>query len=455
MITNPDQTWANFCEFSQQVMTKHAVPGISVGILHHGAVQTAGFGVTNIKHPLSVTDETLFQIGSITKTFTGTAMMRLVEAGQVDLDLPIRTYLPDFAVADETVAAQATIRHLFTHMGGWVGDYFDDTGGGDDALARYVANMVALEQLAPLGTVWSYNNAGFSVAGYVIEKVTGQPFHQALAELVLEPLAMKMAFLNPTDAMPHRFATGHQDGPDGPELAQPWPLARASQAKGGLITHVKDLLRYAQFHLGDGTTPDGIRLLNQKTITQMQTSQVEVWPNRDWGLTWGIDLIDGVRQVWHSGGTVGQISLLALMPERNFALAVLTNAYAGRIVTEQLRRWALQHYLNLIVEDPEPLTTSETDLVQYVGHYSRPFATIDVGLLGGKLIAQVTNRGGFPTKDTPPRPSPPPMSLGLTGSDQLSVLDGPLQGNRLEVIRQANGDIGWIRFGSRIHPKNK
>ncbi|MEM7032213.1 MAG: serine hydrolase domain-containing protein [Chloroflexota bacterium] len=448
-----NETWDQFCDYIPQVLEENNMPGTAVGILHNGDRKMAGFGVTNVQHPLVVTDDTLFQIGSITKTFTGTAMMRLVESGQVDLDVPITTYIPDFAVQDETAAMEATIRHLFTHLSGWVGDYFDDTSGGDDALVKYVTNMAELPQLAPLGKVWSYNNAGFSVAGRIIEVITKKPFHTAMQELVLTPLGLERAYLDPTDAMPHRFVAGHTDGDNGPEIALPWPLSRCTQPMGGIITDIQSLLTYAQLHLDNGRASNGEIILKSETIKAMQTPQASVWSNLDWGLTWAIDTTGGIRQIWHSGGTVGQISLLVLVPERNFAFGILTNAYSGRQVTNELRRWILHHFLGVKMANPEPLTVSEAELATYEGTYKRPFATIDIGLLGGRLIAQITTNGGFPTKDTPPRPSPPPMTVAMTGKDQLSVIDGPLKGNRLEVVRDDAENIGWIRFGSRIHRK--
>ncbi len=174
MGANHEANWDHLCQFVGKVMQEKGVPGVAVGILHGVETAAAGFGVTNVDHPLSVTDETLFQIDSITKTFTATAIMRLVEMGKLKLDATVRTYLPGFKVAYESAASQATIRHLLTHMGGWFGDFFPDTGGGDDALRRYMVDMAELEQLAPIGTVWSYNNSGFCLAGYVIETVTGK-----------------------------------------------------------------------------------------------------------------------------------------------------------------------------------------------------------------------------------------------------------------------------------------
>ncbi|MCB0105225.1 MAG: beta-lactamase family protein, partial [Caldilineaceae bacterium] len=172
----------------EELMSATGVPGAAVGIIHNGQRHTAAAGITNHDHPLPVTADTLFQIGSITKTMTATVAMRFVEAGRLDLDTPIQPYLPQFQLQDETAATQATMRHLLTHMGGWVGDYFENTGTGDDALARYVAKMAALPQQVPLGTLWSYNNAGFSLAGHVLEAIADKPYETIVQEELFDPL---------------------------------------------------------------------------------------------------------------------------------------------------------------------------------------------------------------------------------------------------------------------------
>jgi Beta-lactamase class C and other penicillin binding proteins len=208
------------------------VPGVALGVLRDGEERHAGFGVTSVDNPLEVTPETRFQIGSITKTFLGTTAMYLVARGVLDLDRPVRAYLPELRLADADATEQVTLRHLLSHTGGWVGDYFDDTGWGDDAAAVYVERMVDLPQLTPVGELWSYNNAGFVLAGRVIEAATGQRFEDVVQELVFDPLELTSSSFWPWEVMTHRFVVGHV-GEEEPVVARPWPVGRSSHAAGG------------------------------------------------------------------------------------------------------------------------------------------------------------------------------------------------------------------------------
>src|SRR5581483_4758846 len=123
------------------------------------------------------------------------------------LDKPVRSYLPTFRLAHEGAARVLTTRHLLTHTGGFVGDFFLDTGRGDDALARYVERMDGLAQLTWPGEVYSYSNAGFSLLGRLVEVLTGETFEAALRRLVLAPLGLLSGtVLFPEDAMARRFA---------------------------------------------------------------------------------------------------------------------------------------------------------------------------------------------------------------------------------------------------------
>ena len=268
-----DTLFAELSSVIQEEMTRQGVPGVAVGVWFEGQAYTAGFGVTNVDHPLPVDEETLAQIGSISKTMTATAVMRLVEKGLLDLDAPVRRYLPDLQLADEGVAAAVTLRHLLNHTGGWAGDYFSETGLGDDALIRYVEEMAELPQLTPLGDVWAYNNSAFSLAGRVIEAVTGQTYEQAMQELVFDPLGMARAFFFANDVITYGFVVGHSGRDAGPEpqVLRPWALARSAHSAGGVVTNVGELLRYARMHMGDGTAVDGVPFLRPATLQEMQT----------------------------------------------------------------------------------------------------------------------------------------------------------------------------------------
>ena len=439
-----------------EAMERLHVPGVAVGVLHEGKEHAAGFGVTNVDHPLPVDGDTLFQIGSTTKTVTGTAAMRLVEMGALDLDVPIRTYLPDLRLSSEEVAARVTLRHLFTHTAGWVGDYFDDPAHGDDALAKIVAAMTDLPQLTPLGEVWSYNNSGFYLAGRVIEVATGKTYQAAVKELVLDPLGMTMSFFFAAEVITYRVATGHHVIDERPVVARPWALPRAGHPAGGIISTVKDQLRYARFHMGDGVAGDGTRLLAPASVALMQSPQVEASGGNEWGLTWGIRRRGGVRIILHGGATRGQMSAFVMVPERDFAITVLTNADRGSTLHDELTRWALGHYLGLEEPEPTPLELSEEELAPHVGRYVGAGSTsdFDLSLRDGGLVIQVILKGGFPTKESPPPPAPPPMRMAFFDVDRVVVLDAPMKGARGEFLRNPDGSIAWLRI-SRIRARQE
>jgi CubicO group peptidase (beta-lactamase class C family) len=432
-------------------MHRLPIPGAVVGVLHEDEEYIAAFGTTSIEHPLPVTEDTLFQIGSITKTYVATAVMRLVEMGRLELDRPIRQVLPDLKLMDETASAQVTMRHLLTHTGGWVGDYFDDFGLGEDALARMVAKMADLQQLTPLGEVWSYNNAGFYLAGRVIEVVTSASFEKAMQELVLDPLGLNMSFFFAHDVITHRVAIGHKVVDKQPEVARPWAIGRAAHPAGGIVCGVKDLLRYARFHMGDGTTPEGTRLLSQESLALMQTPMFPSTGISMIGLSWSITTVDGTKMIAHGGGTNGQATLLRCVPSRNFAVAIFTNSDDGDSLCLETANAATKQYLGLTLPEALPLDLPEETLVAYVGTYEAAGEICEITFRDGGLVLQVTPKGGFPTPDSPPSQAPPPVRVALYAQDRAIVLDEPLKDARGEFLRNPDGSIAWLRAGGRIH----
>jgi CubicO group peptidase (beta-lactamase class C family) len=429
------------CDAVRASMDETQTPGVAVGLLHEGEERVAGFGVTSTENPLEVTPDTLFQIGSITKTFTGTAAMRLVERGDLDLDIPVRTYLPGLKLSDEDVAARVTTRHLLTHTGGWIGDYFDDFGTGDDALARMCESLAMLPQLTPLGEVWSYNNAGFYLAGRVIELIAGKPYETALQELVLEPLGLEHTFFHQDDVMTRRFAVGHLRNDDGPQnVARPWGIGRAHHAAGGIAATVGDLLRYARFHMGDG---EGA--LQRATLDEMQTSQLEVGSTFEFvGITWSISERTGARLVGHSGGTNGQQSLFFFAPQHDLALAVLTNHQRGSDVAAAARAPALEA---IGACEPEREAV-DLDVDEYLGRYESALIEAELRRDDGTLVLAVAPKGGFPKKESPPPPAPPPEPVAFYAPNRLFATGGTP--GEADFLRGKDGSIAWFRVGGRV-----
>lgn len=440
------ESWERLVEFIATCAEECMVPGVAFGILHDGVAKAAAYGSTSVDNPLDVTENTLFQIGSITKTFTATLIMRLFEMGKLDLDAAVQSYLPDFHVADSEVSSRVTIRHLLTHMGGWDGDFFENTGFGDDALGSYVEAMASLSQSAPLDRVWSYNNSGFALAGHVVATVMDSRFEEVLKELVLEPLGLEHSFLFPFDVMTHRFAAGHIVK-GSPRVARPWVLARSITPMGGIISDVADLLSYARFQMGDGTGRDGIPVVSRAVLDAMQRPEVPVFGNRSWGLSWAVEDIGGVRQINHGGATNGQIAFLGIVPERRFAVAVLTNADTGRRLTREVNRWSLNEYLGLEVPRPRPAQAAPDELQEFEGFYRNQFAEAELSVVGGRLVVVLVDRSSLSNEEEDPVP---PFSLAVSGPDQLIVLDGPMEENTVEVVRADDGTIGWLRLSGRI-----
>ncbi len=200
----PDPKFDALVRLIERKMAQYGVPGVAFGVVKDGVTRARGLGITNLDNPQAVSADTVFALASISKTVTATAMMRLVEQGKVDLNAPVRRYLADFAVQDEKVSREVAVWHLLTHTPGWEGQLNSEDRGAQ-TLAHFITTMKDLPQLANPGEVWSYNNAGFNVAGRVIEVTSGQTIHNAFRSLVFEPLGLRRSFTRIEDLVTWPF----------------------------------------------------------------------------------------------------------------------------------------------------------------------------------------------------------------------------------------------------------
>jgi CubicO group peptidase (beta-lactamase class C family) len=237
---------------------------------------------------------------------------------------------------------------------------------------------------------------------------------------------------------------------DGPEVALPWALARTANPAGGLLSSVRDQLRYARFWLGDGTAANGTRVLSPASMREMQRPQAQMGLDASVGLAWMLRDADGVRIVAHGGATRGQISAFVMAPERRFAITVLTNADHGSELCNSVTAWALRELLGLHEPETTHLPASEPELAALAGTYTAALSDLELRLEAGALMLHVAPKAGFPTRDAPALPTPEPMRVAVCGPDRIVVLDAPLKASRGEFLRGPDGAIAWLRFGGRV-----
>ncbi|HEX5807127.1 MAG TPA: serine hydrolase domain-containing protein [Anaerolineales bacterium] len=447
-----DPTFKKIAKKIVSEMKRLQVPGVAIGIWHNGQESAEGFGITSVEHPLTVTADTLFQTGSISKTFTGTMMMQLAEQGKVDLDAPVRKYIRDFKLRNKEVAQKVTVRHLLTHMGGWVGDYFNDFGNGDDALARMVRDVAKLPQAQPLGTLWSYNNTGFNIASRIIEIVAKKPYEQAAQEILFDPLGLKMSFFYPSDELfTHRFVVGHQKVNGKVQVTRPWAIGRAGNGVGGVVSTVCDLLKYARFHMSKGQKG----VLSSRSLRLMRQPQVDAGPRGMMGITWFIRKVGDLTVYAHGGATNGQQAYFFFIPDRDFACVILTNSDDGGIITSAIFSYALELYFKTKSEPKKTIEVPASDLRSFAGRYRIGTECFDLKVKDKYLVYHHIPLGGFPRPDTPPGPAMPPMRFLFYEKDKVIGLDEPFKDALGDFIRDEKGRLLYFRIGGRAHKKMK
>jgi CubicO group peptidase (beta-lactamase class C family) len=386
-----------------ELIQQYDVPAAAVAVLADGEIADHAAGVLSKATGVEATVDSVFQIGSVTKLWTSTLVMQLVDDGMVDLDTPVRTYVPEFRISDESAAEQITVRQLLTHTSGFEGDIFTDTGVGDDAVEKFLGVLHDVPQLFPPGEMWSYNNAGFVVLGRMIELLRGKSYDACLRERLFAPLGLTHAATSPYEAIMFRAAVGHIETEPGAGYhpAPLWALARSNAPAGAMLAmSPRDLLAFVRMHLDDGVATDGTRVLAPGTAAQMHEHQVDVPDLGALGNSWGLgfERFDSTQGhfVGHDGNTIGQAAFLRIVPEAGVAVTLLTNG--GNAMS--LYRDVVGHVIDELTDAhlpalPVPAAAPATiDAGRYVGTYSSDIVDFEVGQDGnGRIWATSTPKG--------------------------------------------------------------
>ncbi len=448
-------------DFVDATAAELGIPGVAVGVWVDGREVRACRGVTSVENPLPVDPNTLFVLGSVTKAYTATTLMRLVAEGRVDLDAPARRYVPELMLADEQAPAHVTVLNLLNHTSGLGWDLLIDTGAGNDALARFVPKLAELELVAPPGVRASYSQAGFSVLGRLIEEVVGLPYEEAVASILFEPLGLSHSFFAAEDVITRRFAVGHNLGEDGKlSVARLWKGPRYRNPGGGMVSSLSDQLRFARFHLGNGHSDTEERVLPAALLDRMKEPTVELRGSSlgdAIGICWFLRDVDGVRTVGHGGSANGQFTELLTVPERDFAVVSMSNAGPhGIAFNRSVCRWALENYLGVVDRDADPLPYDEGRAREFVGRYENDAMDLNIATDGAAMTLAVDIKPEIRAaadEDLPP--GYPREEIGLLPGpgDEYIITEGGMKGTRGFFTRDHNGSIVGIDVGGRIHTR--
>lgn len=382
---DPAELEAFLDELMAKDMEEHHIPGAAVSVVKDGMLFFAkGYGYADLENRIPVEPEqTVFAIGSAGKLFTWTAVMQLVEQGKLDLEADVNTYL-DFHIPD-TYPQPITLRHLLTHTAGFEDLWFEAFAWEADDLmpvGEWLASHIP-GRVRPPGEVAAYSNYGAMLAGYIVARVSGQPYEQYIQEHIFDPLRMEHSTMQrplPPNLREHESkGYWYSDGAYQavPVVPDDYLGQMAMNPAGGHLSSAMDMARFMITHLQGGFYGDAsseIRILEETTARQMQDTLYAPDP-RILGTAYGFfDFSDnGQRTIGHSGSTIGFATLLLLLPDQNLGVFVVyTNEDVGGLTTQHFgfQRAFFDHYFPApSVEPIQPPADFDQRASRFVGSY--------------------------------------------------------------------------------------
>lgn len=330
------------------------LPAFSISLVDGDkTVWAEGFGYQDELQTVPATAETVYRVGSVSKLFTDIAVMQLVEEGKIQLDVPVTTFLPEFAPSNPS-SEPITLRQLMSHRSGLVrespvGNYFDPD---EPSLAETVASLNKTSLVYPPNTRTKYSNAAIAVVGATLEKLLDESHPDRVRASILEPLQMRDSDFVVSPSLEPKLATGWMRTYDDRRFKAPTFLLGTGPA-GNLYSSVLDLSKFLECLFNEGQTENG-RLLSTDSLAAM-TTPVRDTEGREqgFGLGFHIQSLDGHKKIGHGGAIYGFSTQLEALPERKLGIAAAssldgTNGVVGRIADYALR-------LMLAVQDDKPL----------------------------------------------------------------------------------------------------
>jgi len=380
---------------------KHNVPGISAAFCSGDQVILATSGVTNIATGVEMTTDTIMHIGSITKVITATLVLQLVDQGKLTLERPVIYYMPSFRVGDPEATRTITVGELLNHTSGIDANLLPDVGHDQETIQNTVARMRTAPQLHPPAQGRSYCNAGFVIAGYLCQKITGTSWYDLVKQKVYGPLGLEDAVVLPEDAVLYRASVGHYLNP-ATNVAIRTPLAFLplgySPAGSTAMMSANDLMTFGRAHMADGVGPNGKRILSAESAARMRVAFGSVSGPQafDCAIAWQRSVeTDGL--LYKGGGGPGIVSLLVTHPESKTAIVVLTNADYGVGAAADVIQPFIKTQLGIdtFPAPPKPLADSTVDPTPYIGIFENSSLVHEIASTNGHLTWLVYDRASY------------------------------------------------------------
>lgn len=348
-----------FAEKIRQQMQSLQIPGLSLALVDNQDVIWAdGFGFADQEQQIPAGADTIYHIGSITKLFTATAIMQLVEQGKLDLDAPLQDTIPEFAIKSRFPdTPPITTRLLMTHHSGIPNDKLSNYFSEDEEAFQAIVPYLRTQYLTcPPNSIFSYSNLAVDVLGVVISRLSGMPYWQYIETHLLAPLEMAHSAARSGALLSNRARGYEHSASSGID-----EMTMRDTPAGCMVSTATDMAQFIKMLLAGGTY-DGTRIVQKETLERMWTIQNAHIPldlNFRIGLNWmlGRSSLDYAGDVcWHDGGTAHFFSVLVLLPAHKLGAIILTNAATGVLYMHQLADDLLQHALRLKtgITPPQP-----------------------------------------------------------------------------------------------------
>jgi CubicO group peptidase (beta-lactamase class C family) len=322
---------ASIDAYIESHMAENQIPGLALSIVHDDEiVYTQGYGVAN-PDGTPVTPGTPFILGSTSKSFTALAIMQLVEAGELELDPPVQTYLRWFTMAGPEDAALITVRHLLAQTSGLSGPVSDkdlvNPDVSEDALETHIRELADYKLARTPGKSHEYNNINYDILGLIVQTVSGQSFEDYIEEHIFSPLEMTNSYTSKTEAEANGLAVGHTYFFGNPRFAVDAPYARRKLPSGFLISSAEDLGHYLIAQLNGGRYAEA-QVLSPENVALMHEPAAETLNKGvSYAFGWRTNLVEGEPVVRHGGDTSSSHSNISFSPTRGWGVAIVMNVF--------------------------------------------------------------------------------------------------------------------------------